>query len=40
MAKTKMKPHKPQKVKDPIPKSKHKLKRVPNPKKKKKKKSY
>lgn len=33
----KMKPYKPAKVKDPIPKSKHKLKRVPNPKKKKKK---
>jgi hypothetical protein len=34
MAKKPMKPHKPAKVKDPIAKSKHKLKRVPNPKKK------
>lgn len=31
----KMKPHKPAKIKDPIPKSKHKLKRVPTPRKKK-----
>jgi hypothetical protein len=30
--KKKMKPHVPAKIKDPIPKSKHKLKRVPNPK--------
>jgi hypothetical protein len=30
----KMKPHVPAKIKDPIAKSKHKLKRVPNPKKK------
>lgn len=34
----KMKPHVPAKIKDPIAKSPHKLKRVPNPKKKKKKK--
>jgi len=37
----KMKPHVPAKIKDPIAKSKHKIKRAPAPKKKKaKKKGY
>ena len=32
-SKSKMKPHVPAKVKDPIPPSKHKLQRAPNPEK-------